>query len=75
MSVDSASANSAADEKPGPMPAGARSLVDFEAVMRSAKYPLLGTLAPSGFVAIWWDVVAAGVFPRSVLPSPFAVAS
>lgn len=75
MSVKSASASSAADGNPRQTPAGAGSLVDFEAFTRSAKYGLLGTLAPIGFGAIWWGVVAAGVFPRSVLPSPFVVAS
>ena len=42
-------------------------------LLKSLKYGLLGTLMPLAFVAIWWAAVAAGFFPRSVLPSPFAV--
>ena len=35
----------------------------------------LGLVGPAGFVAIWWLAVAAGFFPRTVLPSPLAVAA
>jgi ABC-type nitrate/sulfonate/bicarbonate transport system permease component len=34
----------------------------------------IGTIVPTLFVVIWWLTVAAGVFPRAVLPSPIAVA-
>jgi ABC-type nitrate/sulfonate/bicarbonate transport system permease component len=42
-------------------------------LVKSAKYGLIGTIIPIIFIAIWWAAVAAGIFPRSVLPSPFAV--
>lgn len=40
---------------------------------RALKNAALGLIAPFAFVLLWWAVVAAGLFPRSVLPSPFAV--
>jgi len=34
----------------------------------------IGAVVPILFVLLWWGTVEAGVFPRSVLPSPLAVA-
>lgn len=35
---------------------------------------LLGLIVPVAFLALWWTVVALGVFPKTVLPSPESVA-
>jgi len=35
---------------------------------------LLGLIVPVAFLALWWTVVALGVFPKTVLPSPQSVA-
>jgi ABC-type nitrate/sulfonate/bicarbonate transport system permease component len=34
----------------------------------------IGVFVPILFIIVWWATVAAGVFPRAVLPSPLAVA-
>lgn len=74
MTAERAAASPTVRDKPVQEPRPAFSPA-FAGAIRSLKYPLLGALAPLLFVFIWWMVVAAGVFPRSVLPSPFAVAS
>ncbi len=35
---------------------------------------LLGLIVPLAFLGLWWAVVAGGIFPKTVLPSPEAVA-
>lgn len=34
----------------------------------------IGLVAPAAFVLIWWAIVATGIFPEAVLPSPVSVA-
>jgi NitT/TauT family transport system permease protein len=34
---------------------------------------LVGLIVPILFVLLWWAVVAAGLFPRAILPSPLTV--
>ncbi len=70
MSVDSASGTHSLGHSVA-RPNAAASIV--KSLLTSVKYGLLGTLMPIAFVAIWWAAVEAGFFPRSVLPSPFAV--
>lgn len=42
-------------------------------LVKSLGEVALGTIGPIAFVLIWWLVVAMGLFPRSVLPSPLSV--
>ncbi|MBX9741380.1 MAG: ABC transporter permease [Beijerinckiaceae bacterium] len=44
-------------------------------LLASLAPALLGLVVPGAFLVLWWGVVAAGVFPPSVLPSPFTVAA
>lgn len=47
----------------------------FSNAWERTKNVLLGLVVPATLLAIWWSVVAAGIFPKTVLPSPISVAS
>jgi ABC-type nitrate/sulfonate/bicarbonate transport system permease component len=38
------------------------------------KSATISVIGPAVFLIVWWAVVALGLFPRAVLPSPYAVA-
>jgi NitT/TauT family transport system permease protein len=75
MSMKSATADESLQtslSKPAAKPAGASA---SGTALASLAPALLGLVVPGAFLLVWWGVVAAGVFPPSVLPSPFTVAA
>jgi NitT/TauT family transport system permease protein len=72
MSVDAATTSKAMRDAAQASPAGSATGL-CPAGSGKLGHALLGLIVPVAFVVLWWGVVAAGVFPRSILPSPIAV--
>jgi NitT/TauT family transport system permease protein len=55
---------------------GARSRTGFTFAAQTTRLKniLLGLIVPFTFLVVWWFTVAAGIFPKTVLPSPGSVA-